>query len=95
MPITSGSIHIQAQIVVGYGEGGLATLDPASGSVVARAKLSAHPEGFQLDPAAHRAFVNVPDAHEIAVIDLAAGRQSGELACAGSPRQFSHGAGCE
>jgi hypothetical protein len=60
---------------VGYGEGGLATLDPASGSVVARAKLSAHPEGFQLDPAAHRAFVNVPDAHEIAVIDLAAGRQ--------------------
>ena len=26
------------QIVVGYGEGGLATLDPASGSVVARAK---------------------------------------------------------
>jgi hypothetical protein len=64
------------QIVVGYGEGGLATLDPASGSVVARAKLSAHPEGFQLDPAAHRAFVNVPDAHEIAVIDLAAGRQA-------------------
>ena len=64
------------QLVVGYGAGGLATLDPASGSVVARAKLSAHPEGFQLDPAARRAFVNVPDAQEIAVIDLAAGRQT-------------------
>jgi DNA-binding beta-propeller fold protein YncE len=64
------------QIVVGCGGGGLATLDPASGSVVARVRLSAHPEGFQLDPATHRAFVNVPDAHEIAVIDLAAGRQA-------------------
>lgn len=64
------------QLVVGFGVGGLAMLDPASGSVVARAKLSSHPEGFQLDPAARRAFVNVPDAHEIAVIDLATGQQT-------------------
>jgi hypothetical protein len=64
------------QFVVGYGAGGLATLDPASGSVVARVRLSAHPESFQLDPAARRAFVNVPDAHEIAVVDLATGRQA-------------------
>ena len=63
------------QFVVGYGAGGLATLDPASGSVVARVRLSAHPESFQLDPAARRAFVNVPNAQEIAVVDLAAGRQ--------------------
>lgn len=63
------------QLVVGYGAGGLATLDPATESVVARAKLSAHPEGFQLDPAMRRAFVNVPDSHEIAVVDLAAGRR--------------------
>jgi DNA-binding beta-propeller fold protein YncE len=63
-------------LVVGYGVGGLATLDPANGSVVARAKLPAHPEGFQLDPASHRAFVNVPDAQEIAVIDLASGQQA-------------------
>jgi DNA-binding beta-propeller fold protein YncE len=64
------------QFVVGYGAGGLAILDPASGAVVARAKLSAHPESFQLDPATRRAFVNVPNAHEIAVVDLAAGRQA-------------------
>ena len=63
------------QFVVGYGAGGLAMLDPASGSVVARVRLSAHPEGFQINPAARRAFVNVPNAHEIAVVDLAAGRQ--------------------
>jgi hypothetical protein len=60
------------QFVVGYGAGGLAILDPASGAVVARAKLSAHPESFQLDPATRRAFVNVPNAHEIAVVDLLA-----------------------
>jgi hypothetical protein len=64
------------QFVVGYGAGGLATLDPARGSIVTRVKLSAHPESFQLDPVAQRAFVNVPDAHEIAVVDLATGRQA-------------------
>jgi hypothetical protein len=63
-------------LVVGYGAGGLATLDPASGSVMARAKLSAHPESFQLDPAARRVFVNVPNTHEIAVVDLATGQQA-------------------
>jgi hypothetical protein len=63
-------------LVVGYGAGGLATVDPARGSVVARVGLSAHPESFQLDPAARRVFVNVPNAHEIAVVDLAAGRQA-------------------
>jgi hypothetical protein len=64
------------QFVVGYGAGGLATLDPASGSVVAHVGLSAHRESFQFDPAARRAFVNVPNAQEIAVVDLAAGRQA-------------------
>jgi DNA-binding beta-propeller fold protein YncE len=63
------------ELVVGYGAGGLATLDPASGSVVARVRLPAHPESFQLDPVVRRAFVNVPDAHQIAVVDLATGRQ--------------------
>jgi len=63
------------QLVVGYGNGGLAVLDPVSRSVVSRVKLSVHPEGFQLDPPAHRAFVNLPDAQQIAVIDLATGKQ--------------------
>ena len=58
--------------VVGYGSGGLAAIDPASHSVPARIGLPAHPEGFQLDPDDGRAFVNVPDAGEIAVVDLMA-----------------------
>jgi hypothetical protein len=64
-------------IVVGYGSGGLAVIDPASASLVSRIILQAHPEGFQLDPGRRRAFVNVPDVHQIAVVDLEAGRQIG------------------
>ncbi len=63
------------RFVVGYGSGGLATLDPATQSVVGRVELPAHPEGFQLDPSAGRAYVNVPDAGQIAVVDLAIGKQ--------------------
>ncbi len=63
------------QFIVGYGSGGLAVLDPASRSVASNIKLPAHPEGFQLDPSIRRAFVNVPDAGQVAVVDLAAGKQ--------------------
>ncbi len=63
------------QLVVGYGSGGLAMLDPAGRSVVSTGRLPAHPEGFQLDPSTRRAFVNVPDAGQVAVVDLAAGKQ--------------------
>ena len=34
------------------------------------AQLPAHPESFQLDPANHRVLVNVPDEHEIAVLQI-------------------------
>jgi YVTN family beta-propeller protein len=62
-------------LVVGYGSGGLAVIDPATASLISRIKLAAHPEGFQLDSDHRRAFVNVPDARQIAVVDMAAGRQ--------------------
>ena len=60
---------------MGYGSGGLAVLDPASGAVAGKVVLPAHPEGFQLDPGAGRTFVNVPDAGQVAVVDLADGKQ--------------------
>jgi hypothetical protein len=63
-------------LVVGYGTGGLAVIDPAKAMLVSRIRLPAHPEGFQLDPDTHRAFVNVPDARQIAVVDMDAGRQA-------------------
>jgi DNA-binding beta-propeller fold protein YncE len=58
------------RVVVGYGKGALALIDPASRSKTADIQLKAHPEGFQLDEIGSRAFVNVPDAREIEVVDL-------------------------
>lgn len=63
-------------LLVGYGNGGLAIIEGASRSSVGNIKLAGHPEGFQIDPNAQRAFVNIPDAHQIAVVDLAARKQS-------------------
>ena len=61
--------------IVGYGSGGLAAIDPAKGTLVSRIPLKQHPEAFQLDPGERLAFVNVPDARQIAVVDMNAGRQ--------------------
>ncbi len=56
-------------IYVGYGEGALAVIDPHGFRKVADIQLDGHPESFQIDTAADRVFVNVPDARQIAVID--------------------------
>jgi DNA-binding beta-propeller fold protein YncE len=57
-------------IVVGYGSGGLAIIDPVSSARVSNVELPAHPEGFALASNGQRAFVNLPDTGEIAVVDL-------------------------
>ncbi len=75
------------RFVVGYASGGLAVLDPATQSVVGRVALPAHPESFQLDPNTGRAFVNVPDAEQVAVVDLAAGKQVASWRVPGGLRQ--------
>jgi hypothetical protein len=54
---------------VGYGDGGLAAIDPESGKQVADVKLDAHPESFQLETKGKRIFVNVPNAGYVAVVD--------------------------
>ena len=61
--------------IVGYGSGGLAIIDPEKRSKVGDVKLAAHPELFQIDPPSGRVFINVPDAGQIAVVDLAAAMQ--------------------
>jgi len=63
------------RLYVGYGSGALAVIDIASRVKIADIPLKAHPEGFQLDPSGSHIFVNVPDAHEIALVDRASGRQ--------------------
>ena len=57
-------------MLVGYGKGAIAVIDPATRTKGAEYRLRAHPEGFQIDGTATQLFINVPDAREIAVIDL-------------------------
>lgn len=57
-------------VVVGYGDGGLAIIDPVRRAMVEDIRLPAHPEGFEIDPILSRVFVNVPGARQIAVADL-------------------------
>ena len=64
------------ELVVADGEG-LTLIDPSKGTVVGSVRLGAHPEGFQIDQATGRAYVNVPSLHRIAVVDLASKRQVG------------------
>jgi hypothetical protein len=63
------------RVVVGYGAGALAMLDPASRTKTAEVRLKGHPEGFQID--GDRAFVNVPDARLVEMVDLAKGEIAG------------------
>jgi hypothetical protein len=61
--------QINDLVLAGFGSGGLAIIDARSRRKLVEVGLSGHPEGFELEPAGKRAFVNVPDAREIAVID--------------------------
>jgi DNA-binding beta-propeller fold protein YncE len=61
------------QVLVGYGKGALAVINPVSLAKTADIRLKAHPEGFQIDETGTEVFVNVPDAREIVVVDLATG----------------------
>jgi len=63
------------RIVVGYGKGGLAMVDPSTRSNVQNVPLKAHPESFQIDTNTGRIFVNLPDAHAVAVVDGKSGKQ--------------------
>jgi len=57
------------RLYVAHGEA-LGILDAETWTVVARIPLEGHPEGFQLAADGRRAFVNVPGARHVAVVDL-------------------------
>jgi DNA-binding beta-propeller fold protein YncE len=59
------------RLLVGFGSGALAAVDPGTGHALGQVKLSGHPESFQLERAGPRTFVNVPTAEQIAVVDRA------------------------
>jgi hypothetical protein len=80
---------VSRRLWVGYGDGGLAAIEPESGKQVADIKLDAHPESFQLETKGKRIFVNVPNAGHVAVIDRESGTLIGKVAlteaCANFP----------
>ena len=63
------------RVLVGYGRA-LAVLDATTLAVRRRTELPGHPEAFELEPSGSRAYVNVPSAGQIVVVD----RQSGTIA---------------
>jgi DNA-binding beta-propeller fold protein YncE len=75
------------RVLVGYGKGALAVIDPVSLSKTADIRLKAHPEGFQIDETGTQVFVNVSDAREISVVDLAIG-STGSLPTQGAGSNF-------
>ena len=76
------------RLVVGYGKGALAAIDPASRKKVADMPLKGHPESFQFNRSGSRIFANVPDARQIAVVDADSGRQISTLDTAGASANF-------
>ncbi|WP_245321184.1 hypothetical protein [Bradyrhizobium sp. NAS96.2] len=62
------------RVVVGYGDGGLAVLDPSTRAHVRNMPLRAHPESFQIEPDSGRIFVNLPEVRAVAVVEGASGK---------------------
>ena len=77
------------RVWVGYGSGALAAIDAASNRKVSDIPLKAHPESFRLDAGGGRIFVNVPDAGEIATVDVAAGKQLSRIQTHGARGNFA------
>src|SRR6202047_3785494 len=63
------------KIYLGYGDGGIAVIDPATNRrLPTEFKFEGHPEGFQLETKGPRIFVNVADTKTIQVIDRHTGK---------------------
>ena len=78
----------KGNILVGYGHGGLAIIDPKTQAKIADVRLPGHPESFQVDSESNRAFVNVPNAHQVVVADLEADKQAAAWGTAGLGSNF-------
>lgn len=85
------NVHVIAnssRVLVGYGAGGIAVVDTRSMRVTSRVSLPAHPEGLRLSPDGRHAYVNLPGAEQIAVVDILAGEQSDSFAFTGLRANF-------
>lgn len=53
------------KVLVGFGSGGIAIIDPATNQIVGKITLPVHPESFQIEPSSGWVFVNLPNASAI------------------------------
>ena len=60
------------RVLVGHGNSALAVIDPATRIRTGEIGLRGRPEGFQIDETGTRVFVNLPNAREMEVANLAA-----------------------
>lgn len=61
---------IQKLVYVGYGNGGLAIIDPVKNALIGMINLDGHPESFQIsDEIQPGIFVNVPESNSVEVVD--------------------------
>ncbi|HSP45611.1 MAG TPA: hypothetical protein VLO30_06430 [Chthoniobacterales bacterium] len=61
------SVH--KEILVGFGNGGIAVINAESGKQTGSITLAAHPEAFVLEKQGCRIFANLPNVRQVAVID--------------------------
>lgn len=57
------------RVYIGYGDGALAVIDPATWKTLAHIKLPAHPESFQLEANGNKIFINLPDARQVLAVE--------------------------
>jgi YVTN family beta-propeller protein len=70
---------LNKRVLVGYGSGAIAVINPTTWEVTATIPVGAHPESFQIDPASSRLFVNLPTTHGLSVVDLKQNKVVGGL----------------
>jgi hypothetical protein len=58
----------RSKVLVGFGGGGIAIIDPAKNEKIGETSLPAHPESFRLDSSSGRVFVNLPNASAVGVL---------------------------
>jgi hypothetical protein len=75
-------------VVVGYGAGALAVIDGTKSNKIGEVRLPVHPEGFQLEPGAGLAYVNLPNARGIGVADLSSGKVTAIWPVGGASANF-------
>jgi DNA-binding beta-propeller fold protein YncE len=66
------------RVLIGYGSGALAVIDPSTRKKVGEISLKAHPESFQINPDTSQIFVNLPNDRGIAVVDHVTQKQTGK-----------------